>query len=281
MREIDSAQISLLVTRLLLEANYEIPEDIMIALQKAAENENMDFAKNILEQIIDNNILAKRERLAICQDTGMVIAFVDFGQEVLLRGKSLEDALNEGVRMAYEKGYLRKSIVSDPLFERRNTGDNTPAILHTRIVPGDKIKIEITPKGFGSENMSALRMLSPSQGIEGLKRFVLETVEHAGPNTCPPSIIGVGVGGSFDYAGILAKKALLRGCRGNHEDPAYAALERELLEEVNALGIGPAGLGGVTTALAVNIEFFPTHIASIPVAVNMCCHAARHASGEI
>lgn len=281
MREIDYAQISLLVMRLLLEANYEIPEDIMLALKKAKESESMDFAKNILVQIIENNILAKKERLAVCQDTGMVIAFIELGQEVRLRGGMLENAVNEGVRMAYERGYLRKSIVSDPLFDRKNTQDNTPAIIHTRIVPGDKIRIDMTPKGFGSENMSALRMLSPSEGIEGFKRFVLETVEHAGPNTCPPSIIGVGVGGSFDYAGILAKKALLRGCGRNHADARYAALERELLEDINSLGIGPAGLGGLTTALAVNIEYFPTHIASIPVAVNMCCHAARHASGEI
>lgn len=281
MREIDCAQISLLVMRLLLEANYEIPEDIMLALKKAKESESMDFAKNILVQIIENNILAKKERLAVCQDTGMVIAFIELGQEVRLRGGMLENAVNEGVRMAYERGYLRKSIVSDPLFDRKNTQDNTPAIIHTRIVPGDKIRIDMTPKGFGSENMSALRMLSPSEGIEGFKRFVLETVEHAGPNTCPPSIIGVGVGGSFDYAGILAKKALLRGCGRNHADARYAALERELLEDINSLGIGPAGLGGLTTALAVNIEYFPTHIASIPVAVNMCCHAARHASGEI
>lgn len=281
MREIDCAQISLLVMRLLLEANYEIPEDIMLALKKAKESESMDFAKNILVQIIENNILAKKERLAVCQDTGMVIAFIELGQEVRIRGGMLENAVNEGVRMAYERGYLRKSIVSDPLFDRKNTQDNTPAIIHTRIVPGDKIRIDMTPKGFGSENMSALRMLSPSEGIEGFKRFVLETVEHAGPNTCPPSIIGVGVGGSFDYAGILAKKALLRGCGRNHADARYAALERELLEDINSLGIGPAGLGGLTTALAVNIEYFPTHIASIPVAVNMCCHAARHASGEI
>lgn len=281
MREIRSEELSILVMHLLLESNYEIPEDIMSALHRAGEKENAENARNVLTQIIENNILAKQKKLAICQDTGMVVVFAEYGQEVVLRGECFEDAVNKGVRLAYKQGYLRKSIVKDPVFQRQNTGDNTPAVIHTKIVPGEKIRLEIAPKGFGSENMSTLKMLSPSEGVEGLKKFVIETVEKAGPNTCPPSIVGVGIGGSFEYAAYLAKKAVLRGCSGEQADIRYAKLEREILEEVNALGIGPAGLGGRTTALAVNIEYFPTHIASIPVAVNMCCHAARHAAGEI
>lgn len=281
MREIKASEITVLVEQLLLQANYEIGEDVMNALEKSVEKETSATGRNVLNQIIDNNLLAKKEKVAICQDTGMVVVFVEYGQEVVVSGASFEAAVNEGVRNAYNEGYLRKSVVADPLFGRTNTGDNTPAVIHTTIVPGDKITIELAPKGFGSENMSMMKMFPPSAGIEGVKQFILDTVEHAGPNTCPPSIVGVGIGGTFEQACKLAKHALLRGCDQPNPSSKYAALERELLEAINQLGIGPAGFGGATTSIAVNIEYYPTHIASIPVAVNLCCHAARHAAGTI
>lgn len=281
IRQIKAETVTQTVKQLFLDCNYFIGKDIMTALEKARENEKSKVGKSVLTQIIENDKLAAKEEVPLCQDTGMAILFVEYGDKVVIEDGSFEDAVNEGVRQAYKDGYLRKSVVNDPVFDRLNTKDNTPAIIHTRIVKGDKIKITAGGKGFGSENMSAIKMLTPSYGIEGVKKFILDTVRTAGPNPCPPIVVGVGIGGTFERCAQLAKKATFRAIDTHNEDERYAKLEDELLESINKMGFGPAGLGGTTTAIGVNIETSPTHIASMPVAVNICCHAARHASAEI
>ena len=281
IRQIKAETVTETVKQLFLDCNYFIGKDIMTALEKARENEKSKVGKSVLTQIIENDKLAAKEEVPLCQDTGMAILFVEYGDKVVIEDGSFEDAVNEGVRQAYKDGYLRKSVVNDPVFDRLNTKDNTPAIIHTRIVKGDKIKITAGGKGFGSENMSAIKMLTPSYGIEGVKKFILATVRTAGPNPCPPIVVGVGIGGTFERCAQLAKKATFREIETHNEDERYAKLEDELLESINKMGFGPAGLGGTTTAIGVNIETSPTHIAGMPVAVNICCHAARHASAEI
>ena len=281
IRQIKAETVTQTVKQLFLDCNYFIGKDIMTALEKARENEKSKVGKSVLTQIIENDKLAAKEEVPLCQDTGMAILFVEYGDKVVIEDRSFEDAVNEGVRQAYKDGYLRKSVVNDPVFDRLNTKDNTPAIIHTRIVKGDKIKITAGGKGFGSENMSAIKMLTPSYGIEGVKKFILDTVRTAGPNPCPPIVVGVGIGGTFERCAQLAKKATFRAIDTHNEDERYAKLEDELLESINKMGFGPAGLGGTTTAIGVNIETSPTHIAGMPVAVNICCHAARHASAEI
>lgn len=281
IRQIKAEIVTETVKQLFLDCNYFIGKDIMTALEKARENEKSKVGKSVLTQIIENDKLAAKEEVPLCQDTGMAILFVEYGDKVVIEDGSFEDAVNEGVRQAYKDGYLRKSVVNDPVFDRLNTKDNTPAIIHTRIVKGDKIKITAGGKGFGSENMSAIKMLTPSYGIEGVKKFILDTVRTAGPNPCPPIVVGVGIGGTFERCAQLAKKATFRAIDTHNEDERYAKLEDELLESINKMGFGPAGLGGTTTAIGVNIETSPTHIAGMPVAVNICCHAARHASAEI
>ncbi len=281
IRQIKAETVTQTVKQLFLDCNYFIGKDIMTALEKARENEKSKVGKSVLTQIIENDKLAAKEEVPLCQDTGMAILFVEYGDKVVIEDGSFEDAVNEGVRQAYKDGYLRKSVVNDPVFDRLNTKDNTPAIIHTRIVKGDKIKITAGGKGFGSENMSAIKMLTPSYGIEGVKKFILDTVRTAGPNPCPPIVVGLGIGGTFERCAQLAKKATFRAIDTHNEDERYAKLEDELLESINKMGFGPAGLGGTTTAIGVNIETSPTHIAGMPVAVNICCHAARHASSEI
>lgn len=281
IRQIKAETVTETVKQLFLDCNYFIGKDIMTALEKARENEKSKVGKSVLTQIIENDKLAAKEEVPLCQDTGMAILFVEYGDKVVIEDGSFEDAVNEGVRQAYKDGYLRKSVVNDPVFDRLNTKDNTPAIIHTRIVKGDKIKITAGGKGFGSENMSAIKMLTPSYGIEGVKKFILDTVRTAGPNPCPPIVVGVGIGGTFERCAQLAKKATFRAIDTHNEDERYAKLEDELLESINKMGFGPAGLGGTTTAIGVNIETSPTHIAGMPVAVNICCHSARHASAEI
>ncbi|WP_294663583.1 fumarate hydratase [uncultured Ruminococcus sp.] len=281
MRQIKAETVTETVKQLFLDCNYFIGKDIMTALEKARENEKSEVGKSVLTQIIENDKLAAKEEVPLCQDTGMAILFVEYGDKVVIEDGSFEDAVNEGVRQAYKDGYLRKSVVNDPVFDRLNTKDNTPAIIHTRIVKGDKIKITAGGKGFGSENMSAIKMLTPSYGIDGVKKFILDTVRTAGPNPCPPIVVGVGIGGTFERCAQLAKKATFRAIDTHNADERYAKLEDELLESINKMGFGPAGLGGTTTAIGVNIETSPTHIAGMPVAVNICCHAARHASAEI
>jgi len=265
------------VSGLCQEANYYLGEDVLEALKRSREKEVSELGKNILDQIIENAGIAREERMPMCQDTGFAVFFVEIGQDVKIADGLLNDAINEGVRQGYTEGYLRKSIVGHPL-ERKNTGDNTPAIIYTTMVEGDNLKITIAPKGGGSENMSGVKMLKPSQGMQGVKDFVIETVDKAGSNPCPPVVVGVGIGGTMEKAALLAKTALLRPLDRRHSDPGIASLEEELLEKINNLGIGPQGLGGRTTALAVNVEIFPAHIASLPVAVNINCHAARHKS---
>ena len=274
MREIQAEIITRTVAKLCVEANCHLPEDMKHCIRTARAAEPWPQGQEILDRIIENFQVADRENMPICQDTGMACVFVKLGQEVHVVG-DLNEAIHEGVRRGYREGYLRKSVVRDPL-DRVNTGDNTPAVITYDIVPGDRIEITLAPKGFGSENMSAIKMLRPSDGVEGVKEFVLQTVEAAGPNPCPPIVVGVGIGGTFDKAASLAKRALLRDADSSHPDPFYAELEKELLEGINALGIGPQGFGGKTTALAVNIETFPTHIAGLPVAVNINCHVTRH-----
>ena len=281
IRQIKAETVTQTVKQLFLDCNYFIGKDIMTALEKARENEKSKVGKSVLTQIIENDKLAAKEEVPLCQDTGMAILFVEYGDKVVIEDGSFEDAVNEGVRQAYKDGYLRKSVVNDPVFDRLNTKDNTPAIIHTRIVKGDKIKITAGGKGFGSENMSAIKMLTPSYGIEGVKKFILDTVRTAGPNPFPPSGVGIGIGGTCERSAQLAKKATFRAIDTHNEDERYAKLEDELLESINKMGFGPAGLGGTTTAIGVNIETSPTHIAGMPVAVNICCHAARHASAEI
>ena len=279
MREIDSSLISEVVARLCIDANYHLPPDMKKQIISSSKEESWETASIILDQIIENFNIADENLQPICQDTGLACVFLSIGQDVHIKG-NLEDAVNEGVRKGYSKGYLRKSVVSDPL-KRVNTGDNTPAMIYYDICPGDKIKITVAPKGFGSENMSQIKMLKPSDGIDGVKDFVIKVVEDAGPNPCPPIVVGVGIGGTFDKAAYLAKKALMRPVDQRNSEDFYAELEEELLEKINALGIGPQGFGGKTTALAVNIEKFPTHIAGLPVAVNINCHVTRHMTEEI
>ena len=280
IREIDVAKISETVAELCVRANVLLNADIENALRQGVAAEEKPLAKNVLEILLENADAARTDSLPICQDTGMTVVFVELGQDVHLVGGLLEDAINAGVAEGYTRGYLRKSVVRDPI-DRVNTGNNTPAVVHVRLVPGDQLKITVAPKGFGSENMSRLVMLKPSDGIEGVKRVVLETVQLAGPNPCPPMIVGVGVGGTMEKAALIAKEALLRPVGEHNAAPFWAELEAELLEAVNALDIGPAGFGGRTTALAVNVNFYPTHIAGLPVAVNIGCHVTRHADAII
>ena len=279
MRNIDAKLIEDTVARLCIEANLCLPDDVVSAIECAEIEEPWDGAKRILSLLGDNVRIAEEKMLPVCQDTGMACVFLELGQDVHIDG-DLEEAVNNGVRRGYGEGYLRKSVVCDPL-RRINTGDNTPALLSVKLVPGESLRITVMPKGFGSENMSALKMLKPADGVEGVKRFVLETVEKAGANPCPPIIVGVGIGGSFDKAAYLAKHALLRPLDKPNRDEYYAALEKELLDKINALGIGPQGFGGKTTALAVLIESMPTHVAGLPVAVNISCHATRRKSASL
>jgi fumarate hydratase subunit alpha len=276
LRELNVKEITEAVARLCQEANYSLPEDVMAALQQALASEQSPIGKQTLEQLIENARMAKAEQLAICQDCGATVVYLEVGQDVHIAGGGLYDAVNEGVRLGYEAGYLRKSMVKQPFSSRVNTKDNTPAIIHTDIVPGDKVKITIVPKGGGSENMSRLFMLTPSKGRQGIIDSVIKAVEEAGSNPCPPIIVGVGIGGTAEKAMELAKKSLLRKVGDHNSDPEVADLEKELFIRINALGIGPQGYGGTVTALGVNIDTFPAHIASMPLAVNLQCHAARH-----
>ena len=276
MRTIHASLLTDTIASLCVEANCRLPEDMRRSIENARNEEKWDTARGILDKIIENYNIADEKFVPICQDTGVCCVFLKIGTDVHIEGDLIE-AVNEGVRRGYRDGYLRKSVVGDPL-RRVNTGDNTPAMLYTELVPGDKLELTVAPKGFGSENMSKLAMLKPSDGVEGVKDFVLKTVEEAGPNPCPPIVVGVGIGGTFDKAALLAKKALMRSTDERNKDEYYAALEAELLDRINALGIGPQGFGGRTTALAVNIETMPTHIAGLPVAVNINCHVTRHST---
>jgi fumarate hydratase subunit alpha len=281
MREVHVDVIREAVSDLCQKANFDLGEDVIGALKKALEKEESPTGRDILEQILTNAEIARTERVPMCQDTGFAVLFVDLGQEVHLVGGELGEALARGVAEGYGEGYLRKSIVWDPAIDRKNTKDNTPPIIHLNIVPGEKVHIVVAPKGGGSENMSEVRMMKPADGLEGIKHFVVERVERSGGNPCPPVIVGVGIGGTFEHCALLAKKALLRTLGEPNPDPRYAAAETELLERINDLGIGPMGLGGRTTALAVHIETFPCHIASLPASVNLNCHSARHKEVEI
>jgi len=279
MRKIKANQIKDKVKELFLKASYHIDQDLMQRLEEALKEETSPIGKSVLQMIIKNNQIASSEEIAICQDTGLAVLFIELGQEVRITDGDFAEAINQGVREAYQEGYLRKSVVDDPVFERKNTKTNTPAVIYTDIVPGDKIKFLVMPKGFGSENMSAIAMLKPADGPEGILNFIVETVKKAGPNPCPPTIIGIGIGGTADKAMVIAKKAIARKIGKHNQNEKYAAMEKEALEKINNSGIGPAGLGGKTTSLAINIEYLPTHIAGMPVAINVCCHAARHAEG--
>lgn len=275
IRTVDTQIITENIKEMCIEANHYLSKDMDIAMKQAVETEKSELGKKILNQLQDNLKIADEEMIPICQDTGMAVIFLEVGQDVHFEGDAIEDAINEGVRQGYTEGFLRKSVVKDPLI-RENTKDNTPAVIHYSIVPGDKVKITIAPKGFGSENMSRVFMLKPADGIEGVKDAILTAVKDAGPNACPPMVVGVGIGGTFEKCAILAKKALTRPV-GEHSDiPNVKDMEEELLGKINKLGIGPGGLGGTTTALAVNINTYPTHIAGLPVAVNICCHVNRH-----
>ncbi len=275
MREISVKMVRDTVKDLCIASNYYIGDDVKERLISYKNNEQYEIARDVLEKIIDNSNIAKNENMPMCQDTGMACVFLEIGQDVHFIDGNLEDAINEGVKLGYEKGYLRKSVVKDPI-DRVNTKDNTPAIINYNIVSGDKVKITVAPKGFGSENMSKIAMLKPSDGLEGVKKFILKTVEEAGPNPCPPMVVGVGIGGTFEKAALLSKKALLRNLNEKNKNEFYENLEKELLQEINKMGIGPQGFGGLTTAIGVNIEAYPTHIAGLPVAVNISCHATRH-----
>lgn len=280
VRSINVEEITRNVKEMCIEANHYLSPDMDAAMKRAEQEEKAPLGKQILEQLQENLKIAAADMIPICQDTGMAVVFLEIGQDVHLEGGLLEDAVNEGVRQGYTEGYLRKSVVKDPLI-RENTKDNTPAIIHTRIVAGDKVKIKVAPKGFGSENMSRIFMLKPAEGIEGVKNAVLTAVKDAGPNACPPMVVGVGIGGTFEKSALMAKEALTREV-GKHSDIEYVKdLEEELLTRINGLGIGPGGLGGTTTALAVNINTYPTHIAGLPVAVNICCHVNRHVIREV
>lgn len=281
MKQISVLDIQNKIKEMVQNINFHYPPDIETLLQKAYETETSPLGKEILNLLQKNSAIASEKRIPICQDTGMVIVFIEIGQEVHLIDGSLNEAIYEGVRLGYEEGYLRKSVVSDPLFHRINTKDNTPCIIYPSIVDGEKVKITVGCKGFGSENMSVIRMLKPAQGIKGVKETVIDAISKAGPNACPPMVVGVGIGGTFDYAAVLAKKATLRDSLQPNPDPEYAQLEKELLEEANKLNIGPQGLKGDNTVLKINIEKAPTHIAGLPVAVNISCHITRHASEVI
>lgn len=280
MRRIKREDIVRTVKNLYLDAVFSLPEDVSSALFKAYEREQ-GLSKEIVRQIIENQKIALEDKVPLCQDTGVAVIFVYWGTQVLYEEEDLFEAFNEGIRLAVKEGYLRASVVEDPIFERKNTKDNTPCIVHFEPIRGDKVRIVLAPKGAGSENVSALRMLKPSQGLKGVKDFVIETVKNAGGNPCPPIIVGVGIGGNFEKCAILAKKSLLRKVGESNGNSLYAQLERELLEEINSLNIGPMGIGGKTTALAVHIEYAPCHIASLPVAVNIQCHSARHKEAEL
>lgn len=280
MREIAAEQITDIVARLCRESNINLGDDIKQSLGKALASEESPVGRECLRGIIENANIARFEGLPICQDTGMAVIFVDYGQEIIIRDGDFLEAINEGVRRGYQEGYLRKSVVNDPL-KRVNTGNNCPAVVHTQIVSGDRLRITVAPKGFGSENQSRLAMLTPAQGRDGVKRFIIETISLAGANPCPPLVVGVGVGGTMEMAAIMSKKALLRELGTENPDPFWGEFEAELLREINDLGIGPQGLGGRNTALAVHINPYPTHIAGLPVAVNISCHVTRHQSVEI
>ena len=280
MKTVHVDQITQEVKRMCIEAAYFLPEDVTKAIKDARDKDEWKLSKEILDQILENGEIARNEEVPYCQDTGMIVVFVELGQDVHVEGGWIEDAINEGVRQGYEDGFLRKSVVNDPI-ERINTKDNTPAVINYSVVEGDELKITIAAKGFGSENMSRLTMLKPADGLEGVKKFILETVELAGPNPCPPIIVGVGIGGTFDKVTRIAKEVLMRPLDKYNDNPFYADLEREMEEEIAKLGIGPQGFGGRTTALRVLIDTFPTHIAGLPVAVNIQCHAARHKEVEL
>ena len=280
VRDISAKKIADVVARLSMEANFILEKDVLSALKRGQAKEESPVGREIFRQLLENAGIARSERMPICQDTGLAVVFVELGQDAHVTGGALEDAINEGVRRGYQEGYLRKSVLGDPL-KRVNTKDNTPAVIHTRVVPGDRLRLWVVPKGGGSENMSKIAMLKPADGVEGVKKFVVESVRVASANPCPPIVVGVGIGGSFEQCAFNAKKALLREIGSAHADTFYADLERELLEKVNNLGIGPMGLGGRVTALAVHIEVAPCHIASLPVAVNINCHAARHKLAEL
>ena len=275
MREIQAWEIAGAVRDMCIEANYTLSRDMRKRFEESAEREESPLGKQIFGQLQENLEIAEQDQIPICQDTGMAVVFLKVGQEVHIEG-NLMDAVNEGVRRGYEEGYLRKSVVRDPI-DRVNTGDNTPAVIHCEIVPGDQVEITVAPKGFGSENMSRIFMLKPADGIEGVKNAILTAVRDAGPNACPPMVVGVGIGGSFEKCALMAKHALTRDLDEESPVPYIRDLEKEMLEKINCLGIGPGGLGGVITAMAVNIETYPTHIAGLPVAVNICCHVNRHA----
>lgn len=280
MRTISTDMIIQNIKEMCIEANYYLSEDVKETIVKAQNNEESPLGKQILQQLEENMEVAEADQIPICQDTGMAVVFMKIGQDVHIEGMNLEDAINEGIRQGYIEGYLRKSVVKDPLL-RENTKDNTPGIIHYEIVPGDKIDITVAPKGFGSENMSRVCMLKPADGMEGVKEAVLETVKLAGPNACPPVVVGVGIGGTFEKCALLAKKALTRDINIHNEIDYVKEMEEDLLEKINHMGIGPAGLGGRITALGVNIETYPTHIAGLPVAINMCCHVNRHKHRQI
>ena len=280
IRNIDTKIITENIKEMCIEANHYLSKDMEKALKKASETEESELEKKILGQLMDNLDIADKEMIPICQDTGMAVIFMEIGQDVHFEGDVLEDAINEGVRLGYTEGYLRKSVVKDPIL-RENTKDNTPAIIHYSIVAGDQVKITFAPKGFGSENMSRVFMLKPADGIEGVKNAILTAVADAGPNACPPMVVGVGIGGDFEKAAIMAKQALTRNVEEHSAIPYVCDLEKEMLEKINKLGIGPGGLGGRTTALAVNINTYPTHIAGLPVAINICCHVNRHVIRKI
>ena len=280
MRTIDVSEITENIKEMCMEANHYLSKDMDVAMKKAAETEESPLGKQILLQLQENLQIAAEDRIPICQDTGMAVIFIEIGQDVHFVGGILEDAINEGVRQGYKEGYLRKSVVGDPII-RQNTKDNTPAIVHYSIVKGDKVKIKVAPKGFGSENMSRVFMLKPADGIEGVKNAILTAVRDAGPNACPPMVVGVGIGGTFEKCALMAKEALTREA-GTHSDIPWAKeLEEEMLDKINKLGIGPGGLGGTTTALAVNVNTYPTHIAGLPVGINICCHVNRHIIREV
>lgn len=280
MRELDAQAVTQAVRQLCIDANRVLPADLEAVIQDCSQREKDETARSILCDLCRNLDAARQMEIPICQDTGMAVVFAEVGQDLHING-DFEAAVNEGVRQGYVEGLLRCSVVADPLRRDRNTEDNTPAILHTRLVPGDKLTLTVAPKGFGSENMSQIKMLKPSDGLQGVKDFILKVVEDAGPNPCPPIVVGVGIGGTFDKAALLAKKALMRNTNVRNADPFYADLEEEMLQKINALGIGPQGVGGKTTALAVNIEKMPTHIAGLPIAVNINCHVTRHKTVEL
>ena len=277
MKEIHCNDIAQAVARLAIDACYRLPADMVEAMRKSREVEPSPVGRTILDQLLENAGIAAEGQIPLCQDTGITVVFAEIGQDVHIVGGAFEDAVNEGVRRGYTDGYLRKSCVFEPLFERKNTGDNTPAVLHSRLVPGDRLRLRLAPKGAGSENKSVLKMLVPADGIEGVRKVVLDAVLAAGPNSCPPLVVGVGIGGTMELAALCAKRAAARDLESHNADERYAAFEDELLDMVNRTGVGPQGLGGVTTALKVHVEWAPTHIASLPVAVNINCHAARHA----